>query len=703
MIDNLIKRYLNDKVDNFKIVLECASQDFYEILEENGKIVLKGNNKISLAMAFYDYLKKYLNANITWDTCRIDNFDTLPTPKYEKKVISQKYRAYMNYCTFSYSASFWDWDRWSREIDFMAMNGINMPLFVVGLEKVWFNTLLNFGFSESEALDFLSNPAYMAWQLMNNLEGEYSPVSIEVIEKRYELGKKIMDKMISYGMTPIQQGFSGCVPKLLKLKYPNANIRIGKSWCGYYGTAQLDPLDPLFVEFGTALLNEQDKLFGSYHFYASDPFHESSPPVKGKLYLKNVAKTISSMFEKFDKDYVWIMQGWTPYKHIIKQLPKDKLIILDLSGYAYLTKRGFYGYNFIVGNLHNFGGRINLHGDLEYVASNKYMRLKKSGYNVLGTGLFMEGISQNHLYYDLTFEVLTREGEVNLQEWLKSYVRRRYGVYNDNLFKIVNLMLSTVYSKGTNNVESSSMICARPALKPKKSGPNVGFKKFYDNEKLREILLLMNENKVDCYNFTLDFTDFTRQYLSNISQLVIKDAYKCYKKRDVIGYKKNIDKYLSILDDLDKILKPFDMFSFYKWQNDAKNISISHEDFVQNIKSAKQLLTIWGPSLKNGKTPKIFDYAWREWAGLIKYFYIPRWEIFRDYIVDSMKKNAKYTDFTLKWAYGRQSFEANEIYKKIAGFERNFVSDINLLNDSYKSVSAFEIFDKYIDFDKERL
>ena len=34
----------------------------------------------------------------------------------------------MNVCTFGYSYAHWDWKRWEREIDWMAMNGINMPL-----------------------------------------------------------------------------------------------------------------------------------------------------------------------------------------------------------------------------------------------------------------------------------------------------------------------------------------------------------------------------------------------------------------------------------------------------------------------------------------------------------------------------------------------------------------------------------------------
>ena len=50
----------------------------------------------------------------------------------------------MNYCTVSYTAAWWNWERWQQELDYMAMNAINMPLFSVGLDGVWYNTLLRF-------------------------------------------------------------------------------------------------------------------------------------------------------------------------------------------------------------------------------------------------------------------------------------------------------------------------------------------------------------------------------------------------------------------------------------------------------------------------------------------------------------------------------------------------------------------------------
>jgi len=51
--------------------------------------------------------------------------------------VESRFRYYQNVCTFSYSSVWWDWPRWEREIDWMALNGINLPLAFTGQEAVW--------------------------------------------------------------------------------------------------------------------------------------------------------------------------------------------------------------------------------------------------------------------------------------------------------------------------------------------------------------------------------------------------------------------------------------------------------------------------------------------------------------------------------------------------------------------------------------
>jgi len=43
----------------------------------------------------------------------------------------------MNVCTFGYTYAFWQWRQWEQHIDWMALNGINLPLAFVAQESIW--------------------------------------------------------------------------------------------------------------------------------------------------------------------------------------------------------------------------------------------------------------------------------------------------------------------------------------------------------------------------------------------------------------------------------------------------------------------------------------------------------------------------------------------------------------------------------------
>lgn len=57
--------------------------------------------------------------------------------------------------------AFWDWDRWEKEIDWMALHGINIPLAVTGAEAVWYNVLDKLGYTKTEINEFISGPGFL--------------------------------------------------------------------------------------------------------------------------------------------------------------------------------------------------------------------------------------------------------------------------------------------------------------------------------------------------------------------------------------------------------------------------------------------------------------------------------------------------------------------------------------------------------------
>ena len=104
-------------------------------------------------------------------------------PKKVRVVSARKVRHFFNYCTFNYSGTWWDWDDWQRLIDFLAMNGINMPLNVVGVESAWYHTLVELGLSDAEARACLPAPVYLGWQWTGNLAG-HGRAAAEVVDRR---------------------------------------------------------------------------------------------------------------------------------------------------------------------------------------------------------------------------------------------------------------------------------------------------------------------------------------------------------------------------------------------------------------------------------------------------------------------------------------------------------------------------------------
>lgn len=672
----LIERMLPGYATQFILekIPSVNGKDVFEVSFEGNKIALRGNNPIALASAFHWYLKYQVDAHLSWNGDRIKVPKSLPVPEATvRKLIDPKQRIYLNYCTLNYSASWWTWERWQREIDYMAMNGINMPLSVVGLEGVWYHTLLQFGFSDLEAREFLVGPAYFAWQWMTNIQSFAGPLPKSWIDSHIELGQKIMDRQLELGMQPIQQGFTGYVPRKLKQKYPNANILLEQDWYGFKGTAQLDPLDPMFKTFGDVFLKTQKSLFGAHGVYAADPFHEGTPPEQGKEYLNKVGKAIFKLLTEFDPNASWAMQSWSIRKDIATMVPKDRLLVLDLGGWKWPKIANAWGYDFVVGNLHNFGGRTNLHGDMQLLASNQYQQAKRQAPNATGNGLFMESVGQNPLYYDLAFEMTFHQHAINLDEWVKRYTKRRYGQNTPKTDKAMQLLIQHPYSTGTNGVENSSIIAARPAVDVKKSGPNAGFDIPYNPQKLIESLTLLHSQAKllgDSDPYRFDLVDIQRQVLSNLGQRIHKEAAKAFKVKDRKAFSLHSSRFLELLLDVDTLLKSRSEMSFDKWVADARRWGGNEEEKDLYELNASMLVTHWG----GDGDAVIFDYSWHEWSGLIKGYYHPRWQKFYAMLDTHLQAGTDYDEASLPLNLGREALRANAFYNQLTEWEMQWIT-----------------------------
>lgn len=706
-MDNVIKGFLErnlfDVKDNIDVAITGAEQDSYCITAENGTLYIKANNYISACMGIYDYLKKYCGVQLSWCGNRTIHITELTMfDGVFSREIEQKYRVYMNYCTLDYSMCWWDFSRWEKEIDFMAMNGINMPLAVIGSEAVLYETLLEYGFSEREALDSISGPAFWAWQLMTNIEGYIPPKDKSYVYRRAELGKKILERYIEFGMQPIQQGFSGHVPMLFKSKFPDAKILEQRGWCGFPKTAQLDPLDPLFLDFGKSYLNNLERIFGNYHHLACDPFHEGTPPKRWSWYLKAVGKTINHMYESFDKNSVWVMQTWSMRKHIVKAVPKERLLLLDINSEKTLSNKNLWGYPVVAGMLHNFGGKNAMQGKLKLHCSNRYLKLKSNGANVVGTGMFMEGIEQNPVIYDLQLELLTSSKQIDCSEWLDDYIKRRYGKYSETLRKAWDILLETCYSSSNDYQENEvgSALAARPQLMPIRTGPCCYTKIYYDTklfEKAVSLFKSVSDEFGESDGYQYDLCDLVRQALSNRFYTNQSDFADAYSRKDIATLKILSEKQLNLLQDMDRFLANRSEFSLSRWIEDSHRLAGDEQEKKYFDFNARTLITLWGDVYGENM---LYDYSWREWSGLIGEFYFVRWKMFYDEVISQLEKG-RYVDVLCTADFvKRKNYIKSDFGKRLNDFENKWIntyseypypSDKNVVPDAQMLIKKWNI------------
>jgi alpha-N-acetylglucosaminidase len=643
--------------------------DVFEISMEQGKIKLAGSSIPAIGSALNYYLKNYCHCQLSRAGVNLNMPEKLPIVKKKVHIASPyKYRYYLNYCTFNYSMSWWTWRDWEHELDWMALHGINLSLAIVGHEKVWQETLRKFNFTEEEINQFIPGPAYTAWWLMGNLEGWGGQVDQDWIDRRVELQKKILGRMKELGINPVLQNFYGYVPDALRKKYPNNDIRYGGIWAGKHGfqrPATLVPTDSLFKKMAKVYYNEQKKLYGDWLFYGGDPFHEGG--VKEGIDITASGKAIhDALLEAYPKS-TWVLQGWweNPTKELLAGAHKDKVLILDLfceSQPQWKARNQYDGRQWIWCGLLNFGSKVGMYGKLDTCAIEPIRALKSSKEkNLVGIGTIIEGNETNPVNFDLVYDIAWRTESPEMTNWLHDYTYYRYGKKLPNAQKAWDILLKTVYNCDTNQCGTSeSFICARPKLIITSAFEYGQTRIYYDPQKLEIAgkLLLSCSNEVgnnDAYLY--DLVDVTRQILSNRTQLMHKEMVKAFQSKNKTLFELKAKALLDIMFEEDTLLATRKEFLLGNWLEKAKALgnTAAQKDMLE--RNARNLITVWGDK---GVAEELHDYSCREWSGMIRDFYIPRWQVFindlRGQLNGDQPRQTDWYQMELSWVNKRNSF-----------------------------------------------
>lgn len=676
---SFITRIVKDKDSFFRVAYLApeAGKDVFEIESAAGKIILRGNNGLSIASALNYYLKHFCHCNISWNGNNLQLPAVLPSIKRKiRKITPYQYRYYLNYCTFNYSMSWWNWERWQQEIDWMALNGINMPLAITGEEAIWQRVYTSMGFTNDDLNRFFSGPAYFSWFWMGNIDAWGGPLPQHWMDTHRELQKKILAAERAMGMKPVLPAFTGHVPPSFKDRFPAAKLKKTNWGAGFPDVYILDPADPLFETIGKKFIEEQTAVYGTDHYYSADTFNENLPPSNDSTYLNDISKKVFESMAAADPKAVWVMQGWMFHyqasfwkqpqiQALLNAVPDDHMIMLDLyseSHPLWNRTQAYYGKPWIWNMLHNFGGNVALWGRMRNVAHDPAAALHDpaSG-KMAGIGLTPEGIAQNPALYELMLENVWRDSAIDLAAWLPQYTLQRYGTLNPTINKAWTILQQTVYSGGLGEGGPESIIVARPTING--WADRVRTKLDYnpvDLMKAWELFVQASPALQHSDGFQYDLVDVTRQVLANYALPLQQKWVLAYLQHDTASYNKHTRAFLELMQDMDILLSTRQDFLLGKWIADARSCGVDEKEKDLYELNARNIITLWGD-----KDSELHEYSNRQWAGLIKHFYKPRWEQFFVYLKEKMKAGGRMEtndfetavkDWEWKWVNGHEHY-----------------------------------------------
>ncbi|WLA07933.1 alpha-N-acetylglucosaminidase [Xanthomonas translucens] len=644
--------------------------DWYQVAADAGRLRVSGSSEVALAHGAYNYLQSIGAASVSWEGSRVALPAAYADFRGQRVVTPFAYRAYLNVCTYGYTTPWWDWARWEREIDWMALHGIDMPLAMEGQDYVWQALWREFGVSDADLAQYFSGPAFAPWQRMGNIEAYDAPLPQQWIEDKYALQQRILQRMRTLGMKPVLPAFSGYVPKAFAQAHPQARIYRMRAWEGFHETYWLDPADPLFTKIAQRFIQLYDRTYGKGTYYLADAFNEMLPPIAADgsdarlaSYgdsTANTAKTappevspaqrdkrladygraLSESIHRANPDAVWVMQGWlfgadrhfwTPQAiaAFLREVPNDKLLVLDIGNDRYpgtwKLSDAFDGKQWIYGYVHNYGGSNPVYGDLAFYRDDlRALLADKDKQQLVGFGAFPEGLHDNSVVYEYMYALAWGGQQRSLQDWLGDYTRARYGHTSPALRAawddLQAAVLSTRYwtPRWWRSRAGAYLLFKRPTLDIGEFEGAPG-----DPPRLRRALdqlLALAPEYADAPLYRYDLVDFARHYATGRVDAQLQQAVAAYRRGDVAAGDAAFARVQAAVQQLDGLVGG-QQETLSSWLGDAEGDAKTPQDAAYYRRDAKAQISVWGGEGNLG------DYASKAWQGMYADYYLPRWAL----------------------------------------------------------------------------
>lgn len=627
---------------NIFVIRTVNNLDSFRVQASGGQLSVYGNSVSAICFGFHQYLKQYCHLMYTWSSGRLTAPAVWPDCAELAGGSPYKYRYYLNVVTFGYTTPYWDWARWEKELDWMALHGVNMPLATVGSEAIAQRVWLQLGLNQQGLDNFFTGPAHLPWHRMGNLNKWDGPIPEGWHKGQLALQHKILDRMYGMGFSPITPAFAGFVPEAFAQLHPELHLSPLK-WGGFpeaYNGYVLTPGTEWFNKIGKLFIGEWEKEFGKNKFYLADCFNEMDVPVdstnpqKKFDYLANYGKSVYQSITSANAEAVWVTQGWTfGYQHkfwdkptlqsLLSKVPDTGMMILDLGNDyppyvwhidpVWKTHEGFYGKQWIYSFVPNFGGKTAYTGVASFYASASIEALGSPySKSMVGFGSAPEGIENNELIYELIGDMGWSRKAIDPSVWVSNYCNTRYGKCPDQLLAAYQAFLASCYNSFGSYPRYVWQTVKYDMRRKGSINNDAAF--FKGVEDFLGVAREMGGNKF----YQHDAIELASLYLGLKADVLYQQALKADSSGNIALKEKTGKQAIGLLLQIDSLLESHPMNRLNSWVNYARGYGANVKDKNYYESNAKRLITTWGGVQD--------DYAARIWSGLIRDYYVPRIE-----------------------------------------------------------------------------
>ncbi|WP_338106748.1 alpha-N-acetylglucosaminidase [Streptomyces coelicoflavus] len=636
-----LTRLLPRHVTQFTLVpvRRPASGDWFGVSGRAGHVRVRGTSPAAILSGVNWYLKYTAKVDLGWpgrSTAKLPR--VLPAPEGTvRRHASVPHRFALNDTDDGYSGAYRDWASYEKQIDLLALHGVNEVFVQMGADAVYYETLQEFGYSKKELRSWIPGPAHQPWWLMQNMSGFAGPVSERLIEQRAALGRRIANRLRELGMTPVLPGYYGTVPPDFTARNPGGTVVPQGQWVGFERPDWLDPRTGVFSRVAASFYRHQRELFGDSTMYKMDLLHEGGRP--GNVPVGDAARAVMNALQTARPGAVWTLIGWqnNPSTQITDAVDKSRLLIVDgLSDrYDGLDREtAWHGAPYAFGTIPNFGGHTTVGANTAVWAERFDRWLTEPGSALAGIAYLPEGTGGNPVAYELFTELAWRTEPVDHSGWFAAYAERRYGRPDPHAAQAWELLRTGPYSmpSGTWSEAQDSLFTARPRLTATSAASWSPGAMRYDPDTVRAALAELLKvapalRTTDAYRF--DLVDVARQALANRSRSLLPEIKAAYDAGDLARFRAGAAEWKDDLDLLDRLLATDSRFLLGPWLADARSWGRTAAEKDAAEFDARSLLTTWGHR-SGSDAGGLRDYANREWSGLVSDFYAMRWTTYLD-------------------------------------------------------------------------